>query len=206
MSANQLLLLSALLWAIAAIAALCRLTVLSAVLLVAGTLSGIAGAVFALPGPAETVLIPIRLAGEVLTFRMEPEALWLMGFGLAPAGFACALMSPSKLGIGGWLFGAALSLIGALGVFGLQNGAALLIAWETMSLGGAAMILSERLEPSRGRTVLFMLVLLEVGAVALLLAAAILGLQASSLDFTAFVARAPSRAPPLRSASASSFS
>ena len=192
MSANQLLLLSALLWAIAAIVALCRLTVLSAVLLVAGTLSGIAGAVFALPGPAETVLIPIRLAGEALTFRMEPEALWLMGFGLAPAGFACALMSPSKLGIGGWLFGAALSLIGALGVFGLQNGAALLIAWETMSLGGAVMILSERLEPSRGRTVLFMLVLLEVGAVALLLAVAILGLQASSLDFAAFVARAPS--------------
>ena len=53
--ANQLLLLSALLWAIAAIVALCRLTVLSAVLLVAGTLSGIAGAVFGLPGPAETV-------------------------------------------------------------------------------------------------------------------------------------------------------
>ena len=123
---------------------------------------------------------------------MAPEALWLMGFGLAPAGFACALMSPSKLGIDGWLFGAALSLIGALGVFGLQNGAALLIAWETMSLGGAVMILSERLEPSRGRTVLFMLVLLEVGAVALLLAVAILGLQASSLDFAPFVARAPS--------------
>ena len=36
-----------------------------------------------------------------------------------------------------------------------------------MSLGGAAMIVGENLEPSRGRTVLFMLALLEVGAVAL---------------------------------------
>ena len=114
-----------------------------------------------------------------------------MGFGLTPALFACALMSPSKLGTGGWLFGAALSLVGALGVFGLQNGAALLIAWETMSLGGAVMILSERIEASRGRTVLFMLALLEVGAVALLLAVAILGLGAGSLDFGQFVARAP---------------
>ena len=112
-----------------------------------------------------------------------------MGFGLAPAGFACALASPSKAGMGGWLFGAALSLIGALGVFGLQNGAALLIAWETMSLGGAVMVLSEQLETSRGRTILFMLALLEVGSVALLVAVAILGLGASSLDIGRFAAR-----------------
>jgi formate hydrogenlyase subunit 3/multisubunit Na+/H+ antiporter MnhD subunit len=190
--ADQLILLSAVLWVIAAIVALRRSTALSQMLLVAGVLSGIVAAVSQLPNPTQAVLLPIRLAGEAVRFRLEPEALWLMGFGLAPAGFACALTSPSNLGAGGWLFGAALSLLGALGVFGLQNGAALLVAWEAMSLGGAVMILSERLEPSRGRTVLFMLALLEVGAVALLLAVAMLGLWASSLDFAQFVARAPS--------------
>jgi hydrogenase-4 component B len=188
---DQLLILSALLWVIAAIVALCQWTGLSRVLLVAGALSAIAAAVFELPDPTHTVALPIRLAGEAVTFLLEPEALWLMGFGLAPAAFACALMSPSELGRGGWLFGAALSLIGGLGVFGLQNGAAFLVAWEIMSLGGAVMILSERLEASRGRTILFMLALLEVGSVALLLAVAILGLVAGSLDFAQFVARAP---------------
>ena len=190
--ADWLLLLSAVLWVVAAIVALRAWTVLSRSLLVAGVISGIVTAVIQLPNPTQTVLLPIRLAGEAVAFRMEPEALWLMGFGLAPAGFACALGSPSKFGIGGWLFGAALSLLGALGVFGLQNGAALLVAWEVMSLGGAVMILSERLEAFRGRTVLFMLALLEVGAVALILAVAVLGVWASSLDFTQFVALAPS--------------
>lgn len=190
--ADWLLLLSAVLWVVAAIVALRAWTVLSRSLLVAGVISGIVAAVIQLPNPTQTVLLPIRLAGEAVAFRMEPEALWLMGFGLAPAGFACALGSPSKFGIGGWLFGAALSLLGALGVFGLQNGAALLVAWEVMSLGGAVMILSERLEAFRGRTVLFMLALLEVGAVALILAVAVLGVWASSLDFTQFVALAPS--------------
>lgn len=189
--ANQLLLLSALLWTIGAVVALRQWTILSRRLLVIGILSGVVAALVQLPNPTQTAMLPIRLAGEAVTFRLEPEALWLMGFGLAPAGFACALGSPSKVGMGGWLFGAALSLIGALGVFGLQNGAALLVAWETMSLGGAVLILSERLEASRGGTVLFMLALLEVGSVALLLAIAVLGLGTASLDFGQFAARAP---------------
>jgi hydrogenase-4 component B len=189
---DPLLHLSALLWVIAAIVGLCQWIAFGRVLLVVGTLSGIVAAALELPQPTQTIVLPIRLAGEAVTFRLEPDAMWLMGFGLAPAALACALMSPSKLGRGGWLFGAALSLMGALGVFGLQNGAALLVAWETMSLGGAVMILSERLDASRGGTVLFMLALLEVGWVALLLAVAILGLGASSLDFGQFVMRAPS--------------
>ena len=189
---DPLLLLSALLWVIAAIVGLCQWIAFGRVLLVVGTLSGIVAAALELPQPTQTIVLPIRLAGEAVTFRLEPDAMWLMGFGLAPAALACALMSPSKLGRGGWLFGTALSLMGALGVFGLQNGAALLVAWETMSLGGAVMILSERLDASRGGTVLFMLALLEVGWVALLLAVAILGLGASSLDFGQFVMRAPS--------------
>ena len=55
-----------------------------------------------------------------------------------------------------------------------------------MSLGGAVMIVGENLEPSRGRTVLFMLALLEVGAVALVLAIAILGVRISSLQLSDF--------------------
>ena len=54
-------------------------------LLVAGVLSGIVAAVFELPDPTQTIVLPIRLAGEAVTFRLEPEALWLMGFGLTPA-------------------------------------------------------------------------------------------------------------------------
>jgi hydrogenase-4 component B len=188
--ADRLLILSVLLWTVVAFVALRQWIVLGRALLTAGALSGVAAAVVALPDPTDAVVLPVQLAGEAVTFRATPDALWLMGFGLAAAAFACALMSPSKLGMGGWLFGAALCLIGALGVFGLQNGAALLIAWETMSLGGAIMILSERLGASRGRTVLFMLALLEVGSVALLLAVAVLGLGAASLDFGQFAAHA----------------
>ena len=106
-------------------------------------------------------------------------------------------VAPRQAARGGWLFGAALSLIGALGVFGLQNGAAFLIAWEIMSLGGAVMILlGERLRPASGRSVLFMLALLEVGAVALVLAFVILGLAGSlSFGLRRFAARLRCRGP-----------
>lgn len=186
--ADPLLLLSFLLWVAAAIVALFgRWEALGRALLALGVISGIVGAVVGLPDATDTIVLPVRLAGEAVAFRVEPEALWLFGFGLTPAAFACALGSPSPQGRSGWLFGAAVSLIGALGVCGLQNGAALLVAWEAMSLGGAVMILSERLESSRGRTILFMLALLEVGAVALVMAVAILGMRTSSLDLAGFV-------------------
>src|SRR5271154_6388898 len=179
------------LWVAAAlIASLGRWAVLGRALLAAGALSGVIAAIVGLPNPTSTAVLPLRLAGEAVAFRLEPEALWLFGFGLAPALFACALGSPSHYGRSGWNFGAAFSLLGALGVFGLQNGAALLVAWEAMSLGGAIMILSERLDSARGSTVLFMLALLEVGAVGLILAVAILGLGTSSLDFASFVGAA----------------
>ncbi|CUI93682.1 Hydrogenase-4 component B [Achromobacter xylosoxidans] len=70
----------------------------------------------------------------------------------------------------GWLMGAALSLAGACGIFGSQDGYVLLISWELMSLGAGAMLLSEGLGREAGMNVLFMLALLEVGAVALLIA------------------------------------
>ena len=97
-------------------------------------------------------MLPVRTGGRGSRFRLAPEALWLLGFGLAPAVFACrARARRPQAAQRGWLFGAAFSLIGALGVFGLQNGGSLLIAWELMSLGGAVMILSERLDGATGR-------------------------------------------------------
>lgn len=189
--ASQFLLSAVLLWIAGGILALAAAVAVSRIALTLGALAGIAAAIVTLPQASAAITLPGQLLAETVTFSLSPDGLWLMGFGLVPAGLACALGSPSVDGQRGWLFGAGLSLVGALGVFGLQNGAALLIAWEAMSLGGAVMILSDTLEQGRGRTVLFMLALLEVGAVALVLAIAILGLHASGLTFSAFVAGAP---------------
>jgi formate hydrogenlyase subunit 3/multisubunit Na+/H+ antiporter MnhD subunit len=185
--ANQLLLLCVILWLAAAVAGLSSFIAIGRVLLAVGAATGVLATIIGLPAATSAFVLPGQIMGEAIAFRLDPEALWLMGFGLVPAGFACALMSPSQSGSQGWIFGAAISLLGALGVFGLQNGAALIVAWELMSLGGAVMILSDNVDPSRGRTVLFMLALLEVGAVALILAVAVLGLHAASLGFTQFI-------------------
>lgn len=187
---SQFLLLAAILWAAGAILGLAGVLTLGRGALALGAAAGVLAAVLALPAAGPTIMLPGQLVSEPIGFRIDPQAWWLMGFGLVPAGFACALCSPKQDGQRGWLFGAGLSLLGALGVFGLQNGAALLIAWEAMSLGGAILILSDNLERSRGRTVLFMLALLEVGAVALVLAIALLSWYGSSLQFTAFDAGA----------------
>lgn len=196
--ASQLLLLAAILWVVAAIVGLGGALVLARIALAAGAGAGVVAAIIMLPETSHAIILPSQLVGESITFRVDPEGLWLMGFGLVPAGFACALASPSRDGMRGWLLGASMSLLGALGVFGLQNGAGLLIAWEAMSLGGAVMILSENLEPARGRTVLFMLALLEVGAVALVLAIAILGFHASALDFAQFDSGAATLSHPVQ--------
>jgi len=190
--ASQLLLLAAILWAVGAILGLGGALVLGRLALALGAVAGVLAAIICLPNASQVVALPGALIAETVSFQIEPQGLWLMGFGLVPAGFACALATPANEGRRGWLLGAALSLLGALGVFGLQNGAALLIAWEAMSLGGAVMLLSDKLGQSRGRTVLFMLALLEVGAVALVLAIAILGSHASNLAFAQFVAGAGS--------------
>ncbi|MGH7029307.1 MAG: proton-conducting transporter membrane subunit [Stellaceae bacterium] len=188
---NDLLTAAVLLWLVAAAVALTgRLLAAARVLLVLGGLAGIAAALLALPGGTAAVALPTRLAGEGIGFRLAPQALWLMGFGLAPAILACWLGSPAPQGRAQWLLGAALSLIGALGVFGLDNGAGLLIAWEVMSFGGALMLLGERLSADAGRSVLFMLALLEVGAVALLLAVVLLAGSAGTLSFAEFPAAA----------------
>ncbi len=136
--------------------------------------------------PVHTVL-GIGPAGSV--FVLSPAADWLMGFGLAGAILASWLGTPAPRQRA-WIFGAAASLIGALGVFGLQDAVSFLVAWEIMSLGGAVMILGDALASETGRPVLFMLALLEAGAVALMLAFMLLAGHAGSLAFNDFAAAA----------------
>lgn len=186
---NELLALAAILWAAGGALALTgRRLGVARTALGLGALAGIAAAIAALPGGTAPVILPLAMAGERFGFHIAPEGLWLMGFGLAPAAFACWLASPVQAGRAGWLVGAAFSLLGALGVFGMQNAGGFLIAWEVMSLGGAVMILGERVSLASGVPVLFMLGLLEVGAVALLIAFLALVTASGHLSFAGLAA------------------
>ncbi len=147
----------------------------------------------ALPGDVAPVHTPLGMAHEGAVFKLSPDALWLLGFGLAAAVPACWLGTVAARQRT-WIFGAAAALAGALGVFGLQDAVSFLVAWEIMSLGGAVMILGEGLASETGRPVLFMLALLEAGAVALILAFILLAGHANSLSFSDFAASA-SRMP-----------
>ncbi len=189
--ANELLALAVLLWALGAILALAgRWLGFVRAVLGLGALCGVAAALVALPGGSPVTTLPLAMAGEHFRFAVSAEGLWLMGFGLVPAALACFVATPAREGRAQWLFGVALSLLGALGVFGMQNAAGLLIAWETMSLGGAVMLLGERLSLGHGKKVLFMLGLLEVGAVGLLVAFLALIVGSDSLDFAGFATAA----------------
>lgn len=178
----------------------------AALLALTGWLQAFARALLGLGGVALLVLIgatlpdgtaPIHTAlgiGGGAVLRLSPEASWLLGFGLLAAVLAVWLGTPARQRQRSWIFGAAVSLIGALGVFGLQDAVSFLVAWEIMSLGGAIMILGEDLPrarvPGLGPPVLFMLALLEAGAVALLLALILLASRAGSLSFETFAGAA----------------
>ncbi len=183
----DLLAAAAALWGIAvAVGISGRMSALARGLLVAGGILALVAAAASLPAGAETVQWPFALAGEPVRFAVSPQALWLLCFGLAPAILACALGPPAARHRGVWVAGAGLSLLGALGVFGLQDGLSFLIAWEAMSLGGAMMVLSDDRGGSAGRPVLFMLALLETGTIALVVAVVVLGTAAGSLAIPGF--------------------
>lgn len=187
------------LWLTALLASLLRFTSGARVLLALGAVAGIYGAASALPQGGTVLTLPLALADQPVRLHYAPEALWLMAFGLLPAALAVVLCTPFRAARPGWLAGAALSLIGALGVFGLQDAYSFLIAWEVMSFGGAVMLLAEHTSPETGRATLYMLSLLEVGAVTLLLALLLLAAHAQgSVDFTGFAASAASMSTGLR--------
>ncbi|HEX4077460.1 MAG TPA: proton-conducting transporter membrane subunit [Rhizomicrobium sp.] len=186
--ANDLLIAGGIAWLIAGLLALAGICQAAArALLGLGGIALLALAAWLLPAnlPALHTALGIGPAGSM--FLLSPEALWLLGFGLPGAVLACWLGSPIPRQAS-WIFGAAASLIGALGVFGMQDAVSFLVSWEIMSLGGAVMILGEALASETGRPVLFMLALLEAGAVALILAFILLADQANSLSFADFAA------------------
>ena len=121
------------LWLTGLLLALLRLSTPSRWLIGLGAAAGVAGAVSALPHGGTMLALPIALADQTVRLQYTPEALWLMGFGLVPAALAVWLCSPVRSRRPGWLAGAALSLLGALGVYGVQDGYSFLIAWEPVS-------------------------------------------------------------------------
>lgn len=189
---GELLCVAAILWAISFLVALLpRANRLSRIGIATGCACGVAGSLMALRGMVISFSFGIRLSDTLVRFRLDPGGSWLFLFGLMPAFFASLLgtsaseTSRSRC----WLAGLAMSLLGALGVFGLQDAMSFLVGWEIMSLGGAVMILGDRQSKDSGGPTLFMLSLLEVGVVLLLLAFLILGNQHASwsfADFTAF--------------------
>ncbi len=196
MSAN-LIMLAALIWVLAGVLGTAGLSpTFARKLLVVGTLILIAGVVLALPEGTPLLQLGLMFTAPV-AFHLSPEACWLLAFGLVPAALAIALGSPLARGRL-WVTGAAVTLLGALGVFGLNEGTAFLIAWELMSLGGTLMVLGERKAGSQGSAVLFMLTLLELGAVCLLAALLWLGTVAGNLDFTHFATAGATLSPTSR--------
>lgn len=187
---TELLLAGLAAWLIAALIALTgRAAALSRLLLGLGGLALIALAVITLPGGLPAIATPLGIGDEGSLFALPPAALWLIGFGLPGAVLATWLGTPGTRPAA-WTFGAAASLIGALGVFGMQDAVTFLIAWEIMSLGGAVLLLSDGLAGDTGRPVLFMLALLEAGSVALVLAFIILANHAGGASFAGFAAAA----------------
>ena len=136
-------------------------------LLIFGCVVLIAMAIVTLPEGRAVSILPTVIAGQPVSFFLSPEALWLLGFGLAPAALACAASTPPMQPR--WLAvrdsRKPYRRIGCSRATGRRG---FLISWEIMGLGGAVMLLSERLSADSGKPVLFMLGLLEVGAVALL--------------------------------------
>lgn len=187
---DALIAAACLLWCTTAVAALAgRFLDAARIVTSLGCLLGVIAALIAPASGTGTVTLPfLRIADTGAAFRLPPDALWLMGFGLAPAGIVALLGTPAKGRNRLWLFGLAMSLLGALGVFGIDTGPQFLVAWEVMSLGGAALILGDGLGPQRGTQALFMLGLLEVGAVALLVAMLTLATTAETFGFAGITA------------------
>lgn len=195
---NELLLAMTALWLIGLMAALLEHTGKPARISIAlGCIVGMAACTVTLPAGSSLMSAGFQLGDTSLMFQLSPAACWLLLFGLIPAFFATALSSTatSRPRQSSWLAGVALCLLGALGVFGFQDAMSFLIAWEVMSLGGAVMILGERISESTGGPALFMLALLEVGAAALLLSFLLVGNHAGSASFQVFAIMRVSATP-----------
>jgi hydrogenase-4 component B len=192
----DLLLAMALLWLVSSVVALLEPRGnLARIGIALGCAAGIAASVIGLGSGSTLVSLGIQLSDTAVRFHLTTAALWLMFFGLIPAFFAASLNTTATTPWARkrWFAGLGFTLLGAIGVLGLQDAISFLIAWEVMSVGGAVMILGEGLSESPGKPILFMLSLLEVGAVAILLALLLLSNRAGSCSFATFsLSHAPS--------------
>lgn len=160
---------------------------LSRTLLACGAGAGAVLCFKELPSSAIFFTVPFGPDMDGTYFMLDANASWLLGLGFAAA-VLVFIAGPNTASPRGWCFGAAMSLLGAYGVAGLQDGMSFLVAYELMSLGGAVMIMADRRTEEAGRPVLFMLAILEAGAVALLVAYLVLTAQSGSPDFVGFTA------------------
>lgn len=186
---SDLLVLTAILWAASFLLALIEQSGLAArICLVLGCCAAIVFSIGGLNLGIPAASLPVHLADVPVSFKLDTPALWLLLFGIIPALLAAAFSTSNRSPRAQryWMAGTALALLGALGVFGFQDALSFLIAWEVMSFGGAVMILAEHVHARSSSPTLFMLALLEVGAVALMLAFLLLGSQANALSFSAF--------------------
>lgn len=140
------------------------------------------GALVALPHGSRPFFLFTNALFPII-FKLDPSASWLVTLGLIPA-FLAGLSIWQDSHSNNWIAAASITIVGAIGVAGLQNGISLLIAWEIMSLGGAYLLLGDRkakLQES-GQSNMFMLALLEVGSIALLLGLVVLGTNDPSFN------------------------
>ncbi|HTZ56888.1 MAG TPA: proton-conducting transporter membrane subunit [Acidobacteriaceae bacterium] len=194
----DLLFAMAALWALSLAVALIEPSgKLARVGIVLGCAAGIAASLLSLRGAASAIPFGFRVGDTEVRFQLDSGGFWLLFFGLIPALFAAGLgtVASSRRCARRWIAGLAITLLGAIGVFGLQDSMSFLIAWEVMSVGGAVMILGEEISESSGAPTLFMLALLEVGAVAILFALLMLGNHTGSNAFASFTA-VPARSTP----------
>jgi formate hydrogenlyase subunit 3/multisubunit Na+/H+ antiporter MnhD subunit len=177
------------LWAVSfAVALLDQSATRARIWVVLGCISGICACLTSISGTPTAASFGFRVSDTVIHFRIDAGGYWLLLFGLVPALFAAGLntTASTKPAMRYWLAGLSLTLLGALGVFGFQDSMSFLIAWEVMSVGGAVMILGEGVSKHTGGPMLFMLSLLEVGAVAIMLALLLLGNHSGSCAFATF--------------------
>lgn len=183
---SEYLLAMAVLWGLSFLAALFKPSGrLARIGIALGCVSGIVACLMILPGTQAVVPLGFCVGDTPVQFQLDRGGSWLLLFGLIPALFASGIgtTASSRSCTRYWLAGLAMTLLGVLGVFGLQDAMSFLIAWEVMSVGGAVMILGERVAENSGGPTLFMLALLEVGAVSVLLALLLLGNHAGSYAF-----------------------
>ena len=116
---------------------------LSRTLLACGAGAGAVLCFKELPSSAIFFTVPFGPDMDGTYFMLDANASWLLGLGFAAA-VLVFIAGPNTASPRGWCFGAAMSLLGAYGVAGLQDGMSFLVAYEVMSLGGAVMIMADR--------------------------------------------------------------